>query len=87
MKYSPLRRRIQAADQVHQRRFARTGRTHDRDILAALDLDVDAGDRIDLLIAHDVRLPQIVRTDDDVLALELRAALVPPMLLLRLPCL
>jgi len=67
--------RIQAADQVHQGRFARTGRTHNRDILAALDLNVDTGDRIDLLITHDVRLPQVVRPDDDILAFELRAAL------------
>ena len=66
MKYWPLRRRIEAADQVHQGRFARTGRTHDGDILAALDLDIDTGDRVDLLIAHDVRLPQIVRADDDI---------------------
>ena len=72
-----LGRRIQAADQVHQRRLARAGRAHDGDILAALDLDVDTGDRVDLLVAHDVRLPQIVRADDDSLALELLAALLP----------
>ena len=69
-----LRRRIQAADQIHQRRLARPGRTHDRDIFAALDLDVDARDRVDLLVAHDVGLPEIVGADDDAVALELLAA-------------
>ena len=65
-----LRRRIEAADQVHQGRFAGARRPHDRDVLAALDLDIDAGDRVDHLVAHDVGLPDIVRADDDAFALE-----------------
>jgi len=64
--------RVQAADQVHQRRLARSRRPHDGDILAALDLEVHAGDGMNLLVAHDVRLPQVVGADDDV---------VPPQLL------
>ena len=69
---------IETSDQVHQSRFAGTRRSHDRDVLAALDLDVHAGDGVDLLVAHDVGLPEIVRPDDDVVALELLAALMPP---------
>jgi hypothetical protein len=45
----PAGRRIQTADQVHQGRLARARRTHDGDILAALDLDIDAGNGVDLL--------------------------------------
>ncbi len=56
-----LRRSVQTTDQVHQRRFARAGRTHDGHVLATLDLDIAAGDRVDLLIAHDVSLPKIER--------------------------
>ena len=63
--------RIQAANQVHQRRFAGTGRAHDGHVFAALDLDIDARDRVDLLVAHDVGLPEIVSADDDAVALEL----------------
>ena len=37
----------------------------------ALHLDIDTGDGIDLLIAHDVRLPEIVRANDDTVAPEL----------------
>ena len=33
-------------------------RTHDRDIFAAVDLDIDARDSVDLLIAHDVGFPK-----------------------------
>ena len=42
--------------------------------LAALDLHVDAGDSVDLLVAHDVGLPQIERTDDNAITFELLAA-------------
>ena len=70
-----LGRRVETADQVHQGRFARPGRSHDRDVLAALDLDIDAGNGVDLLVAHDVGLPEIVGADDDAVPLELLAAL------------
>src|SRR5690348_4418595 len=36
------RGRIEAADEIHQRRLARAGRTHDRDVLVPSDGDVDA---------------------------------------------
>ncbi len=67
--------RIQTADQIHQRRFAGSGRTHDGHILAAPDFDVYARYRVDLLIAHHVRLPQIVGADDDSVALQHLAAI------------
>ena len=67
--------RIQAADQIHQRRFAGARRAHDGDVFAALDLDVHARNGVDGLIAHHVGLPQIVGADDDAVALELLAAL------------
>ena len=66
---------VQAADQVHQGRLSRTRRPHDGDVLAALDLDIHAGNGVDLLVAHDVGLPEIVGADDDAVPLELLAAL------------
>ena len=56
-----LRRRVEAADQVHQRGLARPRRPHDRDVLAPLDVDREAAQRVDLLVAHHVGLPEIVR--------------------------
>jgi hypothetical protein len=35
----PLRRRIQASDQVHHGRFAGSGRAHDGHIFSAMDLE------------------------------------------------
>ena len=54
---------VEAADQVHQRRLAGTRRPHDGDVLAAFDRDRDTLERVNLLIAHDVGLPQISRLD------------------------
>ncbi len=54
-----LRRRIQAADQVHQRRFPRTRWSHDRNILVMLDPQVHTTQRMHLLIAHLVRFPKV----------------------------
>ena len=56
--------RIQAADQVHQRGLAGAGGAHDGDVLALLDFDVDAGDGVDFLIAHDVGLAQVPGADE-----------------------
>ena len=57
--------RVQAADQVHQRGFARARRAHDGDVLVALDADVDAAQRVHLLLrAHVVGLPQVFGADD-----------------------
>src|SRR5215213_9449999 len=54
-----LARRVEAANQVHQRRLAGPRRPHDRDVLAALDLDAHAAQRVNLLGTHHVGLPQI----------------------------
>src|SRR5262249_3930225 len=43
----PARRRIEGAHQMHQRRFARTGRPHDGDELASVDAQTDAAYRVD----------------------------------------
>jgi hypothetical protein len=59
-----LRRRVEAANQVHQRRLPGSGRSHDGDILAALDSDRDAPEGVDLLPAHDIGLPQIAGFDE-----------------------
>jgi len=52
--------RIEAAYEVHERRFARTGWAHDGDILVVFDPKVDAAQRLDLLLgAHVVGTPKI----------------------------
>ena len=56
-------RRVEAADHVHQRRFAGARRPHDRHVLAALDREIDAAQRIDRLLAHSVVALQVVRFD------------------------
>jgi quercetin dioxygenase-like cupin family protein len=53
-------RSVQAADQIHQRRFSRARRTHDRDIFAALDFNIDAAQRVHLLRAHFVYLREFL---------------------------
>jgi hypothetical protein len=59
-----LRGRIEAAEEVHQRGFAGTGRAHDGDVLVVADTDVDAAQGVHLLVAHLVGLPEIVGDDD-----------------------
>ena len=60
-----LARRVEAADQVHQRRLARARRTHDGDVFVVLDAQADAAQRVHLLLgAHVVRLPQILDDND-----------------------
>ena len=55
---------IEAADEVHQRGFAGTGRSHDGDVFVVLDADGDAAQSMDLLLrAHIVGLPQIFNDD------------------------
>ena len=59
--YWPLRGRVQAADQVHQRGLAGARRAHDGDVLVALDAQVDAAQGMHLLLRpHVVGLPQVV---------------------------
>ena len=57
-------RSVEAADQIHQRRFARAGRSHDGDVFVALDAQVHSPQGLDLLLrSHVVGLPQIFRAD------------------------
>ena len=58
-----LCRGVETADQVHQGRLAGARRTHDGDVLVALDPQVDPAKRMHLLRAHVVGLPQVVGTD------------------------
>ena len=57
----PFRRRVQAANQVHECRFAGTRRPHDGDIVTALDVNRHAAQRVNLLGSHHVGLPQVAR--------------------------
>ena len=61
---APLAGRVEAADQVHQGRLAGARRPHDRHVLAALDLEGDAAQRVDLLGAHLVGAPEVLGVDD-----------------------
>ena len=55
-----LGRRIEAADEVHQRGLAGAGRSHDGDILVVADLQRDSAQSVHLLLrAHVVGAPQI----------------------------
>ena len=59
-----LRRRIQAADQIHERGFSGAGGTHDGDVFAFADHDVHAAQRVELLGAHFVGFPELFGLDD-----------------------
>src|SRR5207248_6260188 len=63
----PGARGIEAADQIHQRRLARAGRTHDRDVLVATDRDVDTTQRVHDFTAHVVVPLEAARYDDPIL--------------------
>jgi hypothetical protein len=39
-----------------------------------MNLDIDTGDSVNFLVSHDVRLPEIVRANDDAFALKLFAS-------------
>ena len=54
---------IEAADDVEQRRLARPRRSHDRDVLAIGDGLVDAGQRVDRLVADDEGAPNAGELD------------------------
>jgi hypothetical protein len=59
-----FRRRVEAANEVHQSRFAGARGTHDRDVFILLDAEVDAAQGMDLLLrSHVVRAPQILHDD------------------------
>ena len=55
---------VEAADEIHQRRFAGAGGAHDGDVFVVLDAEVDAAQGMDLLLrSHVVGAPEIF--DDD----------------------
>src|SRR6202047_2941563 len=60
-----LRRRIQAANQIHQGGFSRTGWPHDGDVLAFVNLNAHTAQCMQLLCAHFVGLPEIFCLNDD----------------------
>ena len=51
--------RVEAPDEIHQRRLARARRPHDGHVLAALDLNRHAAQRVDFFRAHHVGFPEI----------------------------
>src|SRR5262245_61091062 len=57
-------RRIQAPDDVHQRRLARTGRTHDGHVFVAPDGDVDTAKGAYDFAAHVIFALDAARDDD-----------------------
>ena len=56
-------RPVEAADDVHERRLSRSGRTHDRDVLAMLDDEIDAAQRVNLLRSELIDARQLVHFD------------------------
>src|ERR1051326_1180263 len=58
------RRTIEAAEDVHQRRLAGAGRSHDRDEVAFVDEKIDAVERAHFHFAHRVDLRQLTNLDD-----------------------
>jgi len=54
---------IQAADNVHQRRLAGTGRTHDRHETAAGDLERYPAQGVHMVVTHVIGLVQMVDFD------------------------
>ena len=56
---------VEAADDVHQRRFARAGGPHDGHVFVVADLEVNALEGIDLLLGtHVVGAPDVLKDDD-----------------------
>jgi hypothetical protein len=45
-------RRVEAADQIHERGFAGAGRSHDGDVFAALDVERHVAQGVDGFPAH-----------------------------------
>ena len=61
-----LARRVEAAEDVHQRRLAGARRPHDRDVLAAPHLEVDAAQGVHCHLAGVVRLPDTFEREKDI---------------------
>src|SRR5690606_19411203 len=60
---APARRRIDQADDVEQRRFAASGRPHDRDELALLDRQIDARERRGFELLRPIELRDALEAD------------------------
>src|ERR1700719_3462553 len=56
---------VQATKHVHERRFAATARSHDRDVLVAVNLKRDAAQSTNDFFAHYVILGDILDIDND----------------------
>ena len=63
-KIVPRRRLVEAADDVHERGLAGTRRSGDREEFALRHFDVDAAQRLHLVIADDVGLDEVPDRDD-----------------------
>ena len=66
--YSPVVRRVEAADEVHERRLAGARRTHDGHVLVAPNREVDAAQRAHDFATHVVLALETTRDDHPVLA-------------------
>ncbi len=69
----PARRSIEATDQIHKRGFSRAGWSHDGDIFAAADLEIDAAQGVYQLRTHGVILGQSLCLDGQTLIDEVLA--------------
>src|SRR5262249_21644203 len=73
--------RVEAAEEVHQRRLATARGAHDGEVLAAVDVEVDAVEGVDLLGAHLVHLAHVAQLDQrhqSPLSLSSSPFLLPP---------
>ena len=70
--------RIEAADQVHERRLARARGAHDRDVLVGLDVEVHPVQRVDLLGADLVETLQATDRDQHGRLIASRVGRPPP---------
>ena len=61
---APLGRCVEAPDEVHEGGLSGARGAHDRDVLALLDLEGDAAQRLDLLRPHLVGAPEVLGVDD-----------------------
>src|SRR6185369_6730217 len=59
-----LCRRVETADEIHQRRLAGTGWSNDGNVLAARDIKRDAVQRVHRFSSHLVRLPDVAHRDE-----------------------
>ena len=66
IEHVPGGRRIEAAEDVQQGRFAAAGRAEQHHQFAAVQIEVDAAQRLHLDLAHGVDLGDVVDVEDDV---------------------